>query len=105
MLEWLTNPNPLVHPHPPMWDQDAVHEIYQRWRKILDSYDGERILVAEAWVMPSDRLAAYIRSDEMHQAFNFDYLKADWDAADPARGHRRLAGRERPGAAPPRPGC
>ncbi len=80
MLEWLTNPNPLVHPHPPMWDQDAVHEIYQRWRKILDSYDGERIMVAEAWVMPSDRLAAYIRQDEMHQAFNFDYLKADWDA-------------------------
>ena len=80
MLEWLTNPDPLVHPHPPMWDQDAVHEIYQRWRKILDSYDGERIMVAEAWVMPSDRLAAYIRHDEMHQAFNFDYLKADWDA-------------------------
>ena len=37
-------------------------------------------MVAEAWVMPSDRLAAYIRQDEMHQAFNFDYLKADWDA-------------------------
>jgi alpha-glucosidase len=82
MLEWLMNPNPLVHPHPPMWDQDGVHEIYQRWRKILDSYDGDRIMVAEAWVQPSDRLAAYIRHDEMHQAFNFDYLKADWDAQE-----------------------
>jgi alpha-glucosidase len=82
MLEWLTNPDPHVHPHPPMWDQEGVHEIYQRWRAILDSYDGDRIMVAEAWVQPSDRLAAYIRHDEMHQAFNFDYLKAEWDAAD-----------------------
>ncbi|MDG4820400.1 glycoside hydrolase family 13 protein [Asanoa sp. WMMD1127] len=66
---------------PPMWDQDGVHEIYRRWRKILDSYPGERILVAEAWVQPAERLAAYIRPDEMHQAFNFEYLEAAWTAA------------------------
>ncbi len=59
-----------------------MHEIYQRWRKVLDSYDGDRIMVAEAWVQPSERLAAYIRQDEMHQAFNFDYLKARWDAEE-----------------------
>jgi alpha-glucosidase len=65
----------------PMWDQDGVHQVYQRWRKILDSYTGDRILVAEAWVEPLARLALYVRPDEMHQAFNFDYLQAPWDAA------------------------
>jgi alpha-glucosidase len=64
----------------PMWDQDGVHEIYQRWRAILETYGGDRILAAEAWVEPLDRLALYVRPDEMHQAFNFDYLQAGWDA-------------------------
>jgi alpha-glucosidase len=67
-------------PRPPMWDQDGVHEIYREWRRVLDSYDGERVLVAEAWVEPVERLAAYVRPDEMHQAFNFEYLLAAWTA-------------------------
>ncbi|PWR06887.1 alpha-amylase [Micromonospora sicca] len=67
-------------PRPPMWDQDGVHEIYREWRRLLDSYGGERILVAEAWVEPAERLAHYVRPDEMHQAFNFEYLLAAWTA-------------------------
>ncbi|NES16779.1 MULTISPECIES: glycoside hydrolase family 13 protein, partial [unclassified Micromonospora] len=67
-------------PRPPMWDQDGVHEIYREWRRLLDSYDGDRILVAEAWVEPAERLARYVRPDEMHQAFNFEYLLASWTA-------------------------
>ncbi|WBB82560.1 glycoside hydrolase family 13 protein [Micromonospora sp. WMMD882] len=67
-------------PRPPMWDQDGVHEIYREWRRLLDSYDGQRILVAEAWVEPAERLARYVRPDEMHQAFNFEYLLAAWTA-------------------------
>ena len=35
-------------PPPPMWDQDGVHEIYRDWHRVLEEYDGERILVAEA---------------------------------------------------------
>ncbi|HEU4348891.1 MAG TPA: alpha-amylase family glycosyl hydrolase [Actinoplanes sp.] len=65
---------------PPMWDQDGVHEIYQQWRAVLDTYPGGRILVAEAWVQPAERLARYVRPDEMHQAFNFAYLDAVWSA-------------------------
>jgi alpha-glucosidase len=65
----------------PMWDQDRVHEIYQTWRALLDTYETDRILVAEAWVQPLSRLARYVREDEMHQAFNFDYLETEWDAA------------------------
>lgn len=66
--------------HGPMWDQDGVHDIYRGWRRVLDGYPGQRILVAEAWVRPPSRLARYVRPDEMHQAFNFDYLLAPWDA-------------------------
>ena len=71
-------------PPPPMWDQDGVHEIYRHWRTVLNSYRGERILVAEAWVQPAERLAHYVRPDEMHQAFNFQYLDTPW-SADPLR--------------------
>ncbi|RIV36640.1 glycoside hydrolase family 13 protein [Micromonospora radicis] len=67
-------------PRPPMWDQDGVHEVYRQWRQLLDGYPGERILVAEAWVEPAERLARYVRPDEMHQAFNFEYLLAAWTA-------------------------
>jgi alpha-glucosidase len=68
-------------PLPPMWDQEGVHEIYRQWRTVLDGYPGDRILVAEAWVAPSSRLARYVRPDEMHQAFNFEYLDTPWRAA------------------------
>jgi alpha-glucosidase len=76
------NPRRLEERRPaPQWDQDDVHEVYRRWREILDSYDGDRILVAEAWVNPPDRLARYVRPDELHQAFNFDFLETPWAAA------------------------
>ncbi|MFP3712722.1 glycoside hydrolase family 13 protein [Puerhibacterium sp. TATVAM-FAB25] len=65
----------------PMFDQDGVHEIYREWRKVVEEYDGERALVAEAWVEPLSRLARYVRPDEMHQAFNFTFLTTRWDAA------------------------
>ena len=64
---------------PPFWDHDDVHEVYRRWRRILDEYDGDRIMVAEAWLSP-DRLSRYVRPDEMHQAFNFAYLETGWQA-------------------------
>jgi alpha-glucosidase len=47
---------------------------------VLDEYDGDRMLVAEAWVEPLSRLARYVRPDEMHQAFNFAFLATGWDA-------------------------
>jgi alpha-glucosidase len=63
----------------PYHDQDEVHEIYRDWRRILDSYPGDRIAVAEAWVSDPTRLSRYVAADELHQAFNFDYLQAPWD--------------------------
>ncbi|QKW06121.1 glycoside hydrolase family 13 protein [Streptomyces sp. NA04227] len=77
----------------PFFDQDGVHEVYRDWRKILDEYahapgagpgapSGERIMVAEAWTPSVERTALYVRPDEMHQAFNFQYLTTYWDAAE-----------------------
>lgn len=65
----------------PFFDREGVHEIYREWRRILDSYPGERMSVAEAFVYPSVRGSRYVRNDELHQIFNFDFLIADWDAS------------------------
>jgi len=64
----------------PYFDQDEVHEVYREWRKILEEYPGERMAVAEVFDSTPERVARYIRGDELHQAFNFDYLEAPWDA-------------------------
>ncbi|WP_306337145.1 glycoside hydrolase family 13 protein [Streptomyces sp. KL118A] len=66
----------------PFFDQDGVHEIYRSWRRVLEEYEGERILVAEAWTPTVERSAHYVRPDEMHQAFNFQYLGTSWDSAE-----------------------
>ncbi|WP_431044773.1 glycoside hydrolase family 13 protein [Streptomyces sp. P1-3] len=65
----------------PFFDQDGVHEIHRSWRRLLDSYPGDRIGVAEAWAPSAERLALYVRPDELHQAFNFHFLRCPWDAA------------------------
>jgi alpha-glucosidase len=64
----------------PMWDQPEVHEVYRRWRQVLDKYDGDRMDVAEAWTQTPESLARFVRPDEMHQSFNFAWLLADWSA-------------------------
>jgi alpha-glucosidase len=66
-------------PHP-FWDRDEVHEVYREWRLVADSYDDPKVFVAEAWVDEPERLARYLRGDELHTAFNFTYLQATWDA-------------------------
>lgn len=65
----------------PAWDQDAVHDIYRGWRVVADSYDPPRAFVAEAWVADTERLARYLRPDELHTAFGFDFLRTPWSAA------------------------
>jgi alpha-glucosidase len=64
----------------PYFDQDGVHDIYREWRPILDSYPGGRMAVAEAWVSSPERLARYVGPDELHQAFNFEFMMADFHA-------------------------
>ncbi|MER7410744.1 MULTISPECIES: glycoside hydrolase family 13 protein [Streptomyces] len=64
----------------PFFDQDGVHDIHRAWRRLLESYGPDRIGVAEAWAPDAERLARYVRPDELHQAFNFQFLTASWDA-------------------------
>jgi alpha-glucosidase len=63
------------------WDRDEVHDIYAQWRQVFNEYDPPRMAVAEAWVHPSRR-ARYASPEGLGQAFNFDLLTADFDAAD-----------------------
>lgn len=79
--DWPHRPGGLlkVTSESPFWDQDGVHEIYREWRSVVGEYGPpERILVAEAWVSPAERAARYVRGDEFHQAFNFDFLETPW---------------------------
>ena len=82
--EGLPDEEKLHHPplgnNGPFWDQEGVHAVYQEWRKILESYGPDKMLCAEAWVMPVSKMAHYVRSDEMHQAFNFGYLATSFEA-------------------------
>ena len=66
-------------PHP-FWDRDEVHDVYRAWRKLADSYDPPRVFVGEAWVDEPERLARYVRGDELHTTFNFPYLVSPFDA-------------------------
>ncbi|MEU7175366.1 glycoside hydrolase family 13 protein [Micromonospora tulbaghiae] len=73
---------PEVHPERPhpFRDQDGVHDVYRAWRRIADSYPGGRALVGEVWLPDRQRFANYLRPDELHTAFNFDFLGCAWDA-------------------------
>ncbi|MGX1853626.1 glycoside hydrolase family 13 protein [Streptomyces sp. NPDC055299] len=68
----------------PFFDQDGVHAIHRTWRRLLDGYaeaHGTPVIgVAEAWAPTPERLALYVRPDELHQAFNFQFLNAPWQA-------------------------
>ncbi|WP_157252657.1 glycoside hydrolase family 13 protein [Nonomuraea typhae] len=64
----------------PVWGQPEVHEVYRQWRKVLDSYPGERMAVGEVWTDDPVDLARYVRPDELQQSFNFAWLQAPWSA-------------------------
>ncbi len=64
----------------PYFGQDGVHDVWRRWRRVVEEYGPDRILAAEAWINPLTRMAKWVRADEMHQAFNFAFLSAPWDA-------------------------
>lgn len=64
----------------PCWDQPGVHDIFRSWRAIADAYAPARVFCGEVWVTTPARQAAYVRPDELHTVFNFDFLKAPWFA-------------------------
>lgn len=96
-LDLLAAVKPGGHPH---WDRDDIHEIVRRWRAVLDESGRDVMMVAEAWVEP-DRLALYLRPDEYHQSFNFDFLQAPWERDEIEEAiERALAAAQRVGSTP-----
>ena len=66
----------------PYLDRDELHDIYRGWRAVADSYPDTRVLVGEVWLEDRERFARYLRPDEMHTAFNFDFMTRPWDAKE-----------------------
>jgi alpha-glucosidase len=73
------DPEAAPFPHP-FSDRDELHEVYRSWRMLADNYPGERILIGEIWKLEVERFALYLRPDEMHTAFNFEFLACHWEA-------------------------
>ncbi|RAV02569.1 glycoside hydrolase family 13 protein [Mycolicibacter senuensis] len=64
----------------PRFNQPGVHRIHRAIRAVFDDYPGA-VSVGEVWVHDNDLFAEYLRPDELHLAFNFRLLQADFDAA------------------------
>jgi alpha-glucosidase len=60
------------------FDHDDVHRLHRRMRAVLDEYPG-RTAVGEVWLHDDERLAQYLRPDELQLAFNFRLVRAAWD--------------------------
>ena len=70
----------------PVIPKDAaspVHDIYRHFRAVMDEYP-ETMAVIETGA-DDDIVALFLRPDEMHQAFNFRFLKTGWDGGEIAR--------------------
>jgi alpha-glucosidase len=74
------DPDDAPSPHP-FTDRDELHDVYRSWRALADAYRDDRILIGEIWLPDVERFALYLRPDEMHTAFNFEFLACPWDAA------------------------
>jgi alpha-glucosidase len=59
------------------FDNDGVHDHLRMFRRVIDSYPN-RMAVGEAWVPDDERLALYVRGDELHLTFNFRLVEAEW---------------------------
>ncbi len=68
----------VLHPDPAfvIVDQPQVHEVYRRWRQILNEYQPDRVLVGE--IFEPQRQSRYILPDQLNMAFAL--IRARWDA-------------------------
>lgn len=64
----------------PFFDAEGVHDVLRRWRRVAQEYAPEKFLVGEVVVRDVDRLARYLRHDELQSALSFDLCKIVWDA-------------------------
>jgi alpha-glucosidase len=62
------------------YHQPEIHEVYRDWRRILDSYPGDRTAVGEVWADSADTLMPYLEPGGLPQVFNFELVRAKWTA-------------------------
>ena len=74
-------PDLTVDPHvdDPRFDQDPVHEVHRGIRSTLDGYPG-RMAVGAVAVPAPERLARYVRPDELHLAVDVVLARTPFDA-------------------------
>ncbi|HJQ00035.1 MAG TPA: glycoside hydrolase family 13 protein [Jatrophihabitans sp.] len=63
------------------FDNDNLHEHLRMFRRVMNTYP-HRMAVGEAWVPDDERLARYVRPDELHLTFNFRLVEAEWSARE-----------------------
>jgi alpha-glucosidase len=75
------NPDPAVSTFNA--NREDVHEVFRRWRRLVDDYEPPRVLLGETWVLEIERLARFYGSgeDELHLAFNFPFTFSPLEAA------------------------
>ena len=66
--------DPAAHPYE---NVGGLHEIYRRWHAIAQRHGA--VFCGEVHLPPAFT-ARYLRSDELHTAFNFDFALRPWDA-------------------------
>jgi alpha-glucosidase len=67
--------DPASHPYE---DIEGVHDIYRGWRAIANRRPGT-VFCGEIH-LPAAGIARYLRPDELHTAFNFDFALRPWNA-------------------------
>jgi alpha-glucosidase len=64
------------------WHHDPLtHQWLREIRAVLDSYDGDRVMVGEVNLSDPHEILAHAGTDKLHMAFNFNLLWAPWSAA------------------------
>jgi len=91
---WLTQLHIHDHAHPDM------HELYRDFRRLLESYPGDRVSIGELHHPDFDTWAKYYgeRQDEIHVPFNFHVISSPWRADAIRRAVEGVQGVLPPGA-------
>jgi alpha-glucosidase len=64
-------------------DQPGTHHLILGFRRVLEEYPGDRVMVGEVYLLSTPKVAAYYGTPsrpELHLAFNFPPLYAPWRA-------------------------
>jgi alpha-glucosidase len=77
-----------------------MHPLYRDFRRLLDSYPGERVSIGELHHPDFERWAAYYgeRQDEIHVPFNFHIINSLWRASSVRRAVEGVQSALPPGA-------